>query len=158
MRSPSSPRCATGWRAQAGQRLRAAVAGTHPRALASDMRLSGQPRYRDIGDSMRVLARREPTLATHVHVGVPSPEDATRLRNRLRAHLPLLLALAANSPFWRGRPTGFASTRTTLFDAFPRSGLPRVFRGYGDWVATVGRMLRSGAIPDPSFLRWEVRL
>jgi glutamate---cysteine ligase / carboxylate-amine ligase len=66
--------------------------------------------------------------------------------------------MSANSPFWRGRPTGFASTRTTLFDAFPRSGLPRSFRGYGDWVAAVEGLLRSGAIADPSFLWWDVRL
>src|SRR5262245_25869508 len=142
----------------AAQGLRAAVAGTHPCAVASDTLLSTHPRYRDIGDSMRVLARREPTLATHVHVGLRSPTDAVRVLNRLRAHLPLLLALSANSPFWRGRPSGFASTRTTLFDAFPRSGLPRTFRDYADWVATVEALMRSGAIRDPSFLWWDVRL
>jgi glutamate---cysteine ligase / carboxylate-amine ligase len=65
---------------------------------------------------------------------------------------------SANSPFWAGRHTGFASTRTTLFDAFPRSGMPRSFRDYSDWVATVERLLRSGAIPDPSFLWWDARL
>jgi glutamate---cysteine ligase / carboxylate-amine ligase len=145
-------------RALAEQGLCAAVAGTHPSAVASETVLSSHPRYRQIGDSMRALARREPTLATHVHVGVASPARAIRLLNRLRAHLPLLLALSANSPFWQGRPSGFASTRTTLFDAFPRSGLPRGFRGYADWVATVGRLLRSGAIADPSFLWWDVRL
>jgi carboxylate-amine ligase len=145
-------------RALAAQGLRAAVAGTHPCAVAGDTVVSSHPRYRDIGDSMRVLARREPTLATHVHVGVATPAGAVRLLNRLRTHVPLLLALSANSPFWQGRSTGFASTRTTLFDAFPRSGLPRGFRGYGDWVATVDRLLRSGAIADPSFLWWDVRL
>ena len=145
-------------RALAVQKLRAAVAGTHPCAVAADTVLPSHPRYKQIGDSMRVLARREPTLATHVHVGVADPEDAIRLLNRLRAQLPLLLALSANSPFWRGRPTGFASTRTTLFDAFPRSGLPRRFDGYADWVASVERLLRAGAISDPSFLWWDARL
>ena len=138
-------------RALAEQNLRAAVAGTHPCAVARDTVLSSQPRYRQIGDSMRVLARREPTLATHVHVGVASPENAIRLLNRVRAQLP-------NSPFWRGRPTGFASTRTTLFDAFPRSGSPRSFGGYADWIATVERLLRVGAISEPSFLWWDARL
>src|SRR4051794_33155185 len=138
--------------------LRAAVAGTHPCAVAEDTVISTHPRYRDIGESMRVLARREPTLATHVHVGVPTPAAAIRLLNRLRAHLPLLLALSANSPFWKGRDTGFASTRTTLFDAFPRSGVPRTFAGYWDWIATVDVLLRSGAIADTSFLWWDVRL
>jgi carboxylate-amine ligase len=107
---------------------------------------------------MRVLARREPTLATHVHIGVATPQAAVRLLNRLRTHLPLLLAVSANSPFWQGRTTGFASTRTTLFDAFPRSGMPRSFSCYSDWVATVEPLVRSGAIADPSYLWWDVRL
>jgi glutamate---cysteine ligase / carboxylate-amine ligase len=144
--------------ALAAQGLRAGVAGTHPCALASDTLVPSHPRYREIDESMRVLARREPTLATHVHIGVTDPEDAVRLLNRLRVHLPLLLALSANSPFWRGGRTGFASTRTTLFDAFPRTGLPRSFSRYGDWVASVERLLRSGAIGDPSFLWWDARL
>ncbi len=145
-------------RALAEQGLRAAVAGTHPSARWSDTVISSHPRYREIGRSMRVLAEREPTLATHVHVGVATPEAAVRLLNRLRRHLPLLLALSANSPFWQGRATGFASTRTTLFDAFPRTGPPRSFRDYADWAGTVDALLRSGAIADPSFLWWDVRL
>jgi carboxylate-amine ligase len=119
---------------------------------------SSAPRYRHIGDAMRVLARREPTLATHVHVGVATPRAAVRLLNRLRAHLPLLLALSANSPFWQGRATGFASTRTTVFDAFPRTGLPRTYRSYDEWIASVDALVRSGAIEDPSFLWWDARL
>ncbi len=144
--------------ALAAQGLRAAVAGTHPCAVAGDTLLSSHPRYQLLGDSLRALARREPTLATHVHVGVADPEDAVRLLNRLRGVLPLLLALSANSPFWQGRPTGFASTRTTLLDAFPRTGLPRHFHSYGDWVATVQRLIGSRAITDPSFLWWDARL
>jgi carboxylate-amine ligase len=139
--------------------LSAAAAGTHPSAAWSETVVaSSAARYRQIDESMRVLARREPTLATHVHVGVATPAAAVRLLNRLRSHLPLLLALSANSPFWQGRATGFASTRTTLFDAFPRSGLPRRFGGYADWTATVEPLVRSGAIADPSFLWWDIRL
>ena len=51
-----------------------------------------------------------------------------RAMNGLRAHLPLLLALSANSPFWQGRETGLASTRTPMFGAFPRVGLPARLR------------------------------
>ncbi len=145
-------------RVLAGHGLRGAVAGMHPSALSSDTVLSSHPRYRHIDQSMRVLARREPTLATHVHVGVATPRAAVGLLNRLRMHLPVLLALSANSPFWQSRATGFASTRTTLFDAFPRSGVPRSFRGYSDWVGIVDALLRSGAIADPSHLWWDARL
>ncbi len=145
-------------RALAGRGLRAAVAGMHPSAVWSDTVVSSHPRYRQVGESMRVLASREPTLATHVHVGIATPGAAVALLNRLRVHLPLLLALSANSPFWQGRATGFASARTIVFGAFPRTGIPRSFRGYADWVGTVDALLRSGAIADPSHLWWDVRL
>ncbi len=145
-------------RALAGQGLCAAVAGMHPTAVGSDGVVSSHARYRAIGASMRVLARREPTLATHVHVGIADPRAAVRLLNRLRLHLPLLLALSANSPFWQGRATGFASTRTTVFDAFPRTGVARAFRDYADWVERVDALMRSGAIADPSLLWWDARL
>jgi carboxylate-amine ligase len=138
--------------------LRAATSGTHPMAVWSDSVVSSHPRYRAIEESTRVLARREPTLAMHVHVGVPTPHAAIQVSNRIRVHLPLLLALSANSPYWQGRATGFASTRPSVFGAFPRSGLPRRFRSYRDWTETVDLMMRSGAIPDSSYLWWDVRL
>src|SRR3954467_1506282 len=138
--------------------LRAAAAGTHPTAVWSDSVVSSHPRYRAIEESTRVLARREPTLAMHVHVGVPTPHAAVQVANHIRVHLPLLLALSANSPYWQGRATGFASTRPSLFGAFPRWGFPRRFRSYRDWTETVDLMVRSGAIPDSSYLWWDVRL
>ena len=144
--------------ALAAQGLRPAVAGTHPSAVWSDTVVSSHPRFREIGESMRVLARREPTMALHVHVGIASANAAVRVMNGLRAHLPLLLALSANSPFWQGRDTGFASTRTVLWQAFPRSGIPRAYRGYRDWAGAIEPMITSGAIADPSFIWWDVRL
>src|SRR3712207_9592605 len=81
-----------------------------------------------------------------------------QLVNLLRAQLPLLLALSANSPFWQGRDSGLASARTPLFQAFPRVGIPRAFASYNDWVETVDLLVRCEAFPDPSFLWWDVRL
>jgi carboxylate-amine ligase len=91
-------------------------------------------------------------------VGLPSPDQAIRVANRMRAHLPLLLALSGSSPFWQGRDSGLASARTPLFQAFPRVGIPRAFRDYEHWVDTVDTMVRCDAFPDPSFLWWDVRL
>jgi carboxylate-amine ligase len=139
------------------QGLAVAAAGTHPFALWSETRVSPASRYQVILRTMADLARREPTFALHVHVGVPDPERAIRLLNQLRAHAPLLLALSANSPFWQGRSTGLASSRTSVFGAFPRTGLPRRFHSYGDWVATVDALLRCGAFPEPTFLWWDIR-
>jgi carboxylate-amine ligase len=133
-----------------GMGLSVAAAGTHPLTVREETEVSGAVRYRALNDSMRVLARREPTMALHVHVGVPAPEDAIRLLNGLRRNIPVLLALSANSPFWQARESGFASARTVIFQAFPRSGPPRFFAGYEDYVETVDALIASGAIPDPS--------
>ena len=138
--------------------LSVAAAGTHPLTVREETEMSGAVRYRALGDSLRVLARREPTMALHVHVGVPAPDDAIRLLNGLRRNIPVLLALSANSPFWQGRDSGFASARTLIFQAFPRAGAPRFFADYADYIETVDALIGSGAMPDPSFLWWDVRL
>jgi carboxylate-amine ligase len=137
--------------------LRAASAGTHPFATWHDTVVSGGERQGFVYGSMRELARREPTCALHVHVGVDDAEAAIRVCNRLRAHLPMMLALSANSPFWQGRDTGLASARTPLFQAFPRVGIPRVFEDYDDYVRTVDLLIRAEAFPEPTFLWWDVR-
>jgi carboxylate-amine ligase len=138
--------------------LAVAASGTHPLAVWQDVRVSTGSRYRVIHETMRELARREPTFALHVHIGVDAPERALVLVNRLRAHLPLLLALSSNSPFWQGRDSGLHSARIPIFMAFPRVGVPRQFGDYGAYVEAVDRLVRTGAIPDPTFLWWDVRL
>ena len=137
--------------------VRAACAGTHPFAVWQDTVVSSGQRYEFVYGSMRELARREPTFALHVHIGIADPDDAMRLTNRMRAHLPLFLALSVNSPFWQGRDTGLASARTPLFQAFPRVGIPRRFRDYDDYVGTVDLLMCCGSMPDPTFLWWDVR-
>jgi glutamate---cysteine ligase / carboxylate-amine ligase len=137
--------------------LCAASAGTHPSAVWTDTRVSRSARYQLVHESMRELARREPTFALHVHVGVNDPDRAIALQNRLRTHLPLLLALSGNSPFWQGRSTGLSSTRTPIFQAFPRVGVPRAFRSYDQYVEAVDQLLRVHAFPTHTFLWWDVR-
>ncbi len=141
-----------------GAGLRAAVAGTHPMSEWEDSRVSGGARYQLLQASLRDLTQREPTFALHVHVGMPSAECAVHVLNRMRVHLPLLLALSANSPFLRGRETGLASSRTPLFQAFPRVGIPRRFDSYDDWVGAIAPIVESGAVPESTFFWWDVRL
>jgi len=138
--------------------LRAGCSGTHPFAVWHDMRVAAAERHQQVYGSMRALARREPTYALHVHVGVPTAAGAVAALNQVRAHLPLLLALSANSPYWQGRDTGLASARTPLFQAFPRVGIPRVFASYAEWVRSVDLLVASEALPDHSHLWWDVRL
>ena len=138
--------------------LRAAVAGTHPFTLWEDIEVSPGARYQFLYNALRELARREPTFGLHVHVAVPDPETAIKALNRMRAHLPVLLALSANSPFWQGRETGLASVRTPIFQAFPRVGIPRCYRDYAHYVESIDLLLRCDAFPEPTFLWWDARL
>ncbi len=138
--------------------LVAASLGTYPLTHIGETRLSGAARCGIVGKSMRMLARREPTLALHIHIGIPDPEDAIRVLNGLRRAVPVLLALSANSPYSKGNDTGFSSARTVIFQAFPRTGTARPFLDYADYVRTVDALIGSGALPDPSFLWWDVRL
>jgi carboxylate-amine ligase len=137
--------------------LIAAVSGTHPSAVWHEMAVSSRERHQAVLGSMRALARREPTFALHVHIGLPTGETGIAAFNRLRANVPVLLALSANSPFWQGRDTGLASARTPLFQAFPRVGIPRAFGSYGEYVRAVDLLLQCGAFPDPTYLWWDVR-
>jgi carboxylate-amine ligase len=138
--------------------LAAAAAGTHPLAVGEDTEVSGSARYQVLEDGLRALARREPTFALHVHVGVPIAELAVTAADSLRAELPLLLALSANSPYWRGVDTGLSSMRSALFQAFPRAGMPRRFGSYPRYVETIDSLLRADAFPEPTFIWWDVRL
>jgi carboxylate-amine ligase len=137
--------------------LRTASAGTHPFAVWDEIQIAGGDRHQEVYGSMRELARREPTFALHVHIGVGDPESAIVLYNRLRGHLATLLALATNSPFWQGRDTGLASARIPIFQAFPRVGVPRQFADFADYVEAVDLLLRCEAFPEPTFLWWDVR-
>jgi glutamate---cysteine ligase / carboxylate-amine ligase len=137
--------------------MRAATSGTHPFAVWQETVVSTGERYDFVQGSMRALARREPTFALHVHVGVEDPERAIRAFNAMRVHLPLLLALSANSPYWQGRDTGLASARTPLWQGFFRVGIPRAYPDYDAYVASVDLLVRTEAIPDPTFLWWDIR-
>ena len=137
--------------------LRCASLATHPFTVWHETVVSSGERYQLVYGSMRELARREPTFALHVHVGVDDPEKGIVLANRMRAYLPVLLALSVNSPFWQGRDTGLSSARTPLFQAFPRVGIPRAFADYAEWVEAVDLLIRCDAFPEPTFLWWDVR-
>lgn len=137
--------------------MRAACSGTHPFAVWQETVVSAGERYELVQGSMRALARREPTFALHVHVGLSGADRAIRVFNAMRAHLPLLLALSANSPYWQGRDTGLASARTPLWQGFFRVGIPRAYPDWETYAESVDLLVRTEAIPDPTFLWWDIR-
>jgi carboxylate-amine ligase len=139
------------------QGLAIGAAGTHPFALWEDQRIVARPRYRDLISGLQFVARQEIIFGIHVHVGVDDPDKAIHVTNGMRVHVPLLLALSANSPFWRGDSTGLDSTRTPIFRAFPRVGIPPRYDDFADWARRIQFMMESKVIGDYTYLWYDVR-
>src|SRR5204862_4124541 len=116
-----------------------------------------RPRYRDLVAALRFVARQELIFGVHVHVGVDDPDKAIHVANGMRVHMGMLLALSANSPFWRADETGLLSTRTAIFRAFPRVGIPPRYDNFNDYSRRVEFMVESGAIQDYTYLWYDVR-
>ena len=132
-------------------------AGTHPFAMWEDQRIVARPRYRDLISALRFVARQEIIFGMHVHVGVEGADRAIHVANGMRVHVPVLLALSANSPFWRADATGLASTRTPIFRAFPRVGIPPRYESWDDYSERIEFMVDSGVIEDYTWLWYDVR-
>ncbi len=159
--------------AEAGQQLRAlrrqvqetaaskglaiGSAGTHPFAMWEDQRIVARSRYRDLISALRFVARQELIFGMHVHVGIDDPDKAIHVANGMRVHLPVLLGISANSPFWRADTTGLASSRTPIFRAFPRVGIPPTYKSWEDYERRIDFMINAGVIADHTYLWHDVR-
>jgi carboxylate-amine ligase len=141
----------------AGRGLTIGSSGTHPFALWEDQRISARTRYRQLVSALRFVARQELIFGLHVHVGIDDPDKAIHVSNGMRVHLPVLLALSANSPFWRGDTTGLASSRMPIFRQFPRVGVPPPYRDWADYERQIEFMVASGVMEDYTYLWYDVR-
>ena len=142
----------------AAEGLAIAAAGTHPFSRWEDQRISPEERYRELIEQLGFVARQEIIFGLHVHVAVDDPDTAIDVANGLRVHMPLLLALAANSPFWEASDTGMASARIPTFAQFPRVGLPPHYAGWDDWVRRMRFMTKAGMVADHTWFWWDVRI
>ena len=133
------------------------AAGTHPFSDPTEQPLAEGAHNVLIEEEMGWVARTQAIYGLHVHVAVPDGDAAIRGMNALAQRVPLLVALSANSPFWRGSDTRLSSTRIKIFEMFPRSGLPPAFRDWEDFVRHVDTLIASGSIPDYSWCWWDAR-
>ena len=132
-------------------------AGTHPYAMWEDQRIVQRDRYRELIDELRFVARQELIFGAHVHVGLDDPDKAIHVANGMRVHVPLLLALSVNSPFWRADATGLVSSRMPIFRAFPRVGIPPYYHGFEDYARRIDFMVRAKVVEDYTWLWYDVR-
>jgi carboxylate-amine ligase len=122
-----------------------------------DQRISAGSRYRDLVAALRFVARQEVIFGLHVHVGIDDPDKAIHVANGMRVHVPVLLALSANSPYWRADATGLASSRMPIFRAFPRVGIPPYYEDWQDYERRIGFMVDARVIEDYTYLWYDVR-
>jgi carboxylate-amine ligase len=141
---------------QAGARV--ASIGAHPFGYWEDQRVYVRnERYRRMEDAYQIVARQQVICGCHVHVGIADRELAVDTMNRVRPWLAVLLALSANSPFWRSLDTGYASYRQQVWQRWPTSGMPPRLRSYSEFQELVGQLQSIEAIEDPTFIYWYVR-
>ena len=143
--------------AAAVEGCRIAAAGTHPFSRWQDQSLTPKDRYDTILGEFQQLTREQIIFGCHVHVGIPDREEAIRVMNRVRPWLAPILALSANSPFWLGVDTGYASYRTELFGRFPMAGVPMDLASRAEYDGLVEDLVSTGSIEDASKIYWDVR-
>src|SRR5919112_1718660 len=140
-----------------GCEVRLVAAGTHPFSDATAQPITASERYRRVEEEMGWAARMQAIYGLHVHVAVPDEEHAIRAVNALSRHVPLFVALSANSPFWRGADTRLSSTRAKIFGLVPRSGLPPRFRSWGEFEGYVDTLVGAASMPDYTWCWWDAR-
>lgn len=135
-----------------------AAAGSHPFALWSDQPMTPGNRYLALEQRYQQFAREQAIFGSHVHVGVSDRERAIQIINHARIWLAPLLALTANSPFWEGRETGYASYRTGIYAKWPQSGPPPVFASRAEYEELTRNLMAMGSIDDARNLYWDMRV
>ena len=135
------------------------VVGTGAHALTSEPGpLSSATKYRKIAADHPWAARSVLACGLHVHVAVSGADRALAVYNALRSYLPELLALGANSPFYRGEDSGLASVRAKVNQGWPRAGVPPAFASWRDLAEFAVWARDGGAFPDASHQWWDLRL
>jgi carboxylate-amine ligase len=140
------------------QNLHIAAAGTHPFSDWQHQLITEDDRYDKLIDEMRDVARGNLIFGLHVHVGIEDRDDAINIMNQARYFLPHIFALSVNSPFWRGRNTGFHSYRAKVFDKFPRTGIPEHFKSAAEYDSYLNLLIKTGCIDNGKKIWWDLRL
>jgi len=132
--------------------------GTHPWSPWQEQEIIDTEHYERVQDALQYVAWRNNTFSVHVHVGVNGAERAIRVCDRLRAVMPELLAISANSPFLDGRHSGLHSARTQIFTkSFPRCGIPDAFGAWQAYADYIDFLVRTNSIIEFTQVWWSVR-
>jgi carboxylate-amine ligase len=131
--------------------------GTHPFSDWATQTISPNPRYVRLVEEMQWPARRLAIFGIHVHVGVRSAEKVITIANALSAYIPHFLALSASSPYWMGKDTGLASSRSKVFEGLPTAGLPHQLSGWAEFEEYMSTLIAARAISSIREVWWDIR-
>jgi carboxylate-amine ligase len=145
-------------RAAASKGTLVVASGTYPGHMGDAGRLiTTKKRYEAMAEANSMVAREQLICGCHIHVSVDQPEHAIAVMNRIRAWLPYLLALSANSPFWEGEDTGFDSYRAEVWARWPTSGPPGYFSSHQEYQQLLEELVDAEIILDKKMAYWDVR-
>jgi carboxylate-amine ligase len=131
---------------------------TPPLAEKTPPEITPTDRYRRIAEHFGAITNTGTSCGCHVHVGLPDRETAIAVSNHVRPWLPVLLALAANSPYNDGQDTRYCSWRHVLWTRWPSAGPPPIFASLDHYETVVAAMLRTEAMLDRGMIYWDIRL
>jgi carboxylate-amine ligase len=137
--------------------LQIAAAGTHPISHWASVPITPAARYDQIVYDLQMVARANLVFGLHVHVAIEDMETRIQVMNAARYFLPHIFALSVNSPFWCGHNTGWKSYRQKVFERFPRTGLPELFRTASEYEEYVATLVATNCIDNPKKIWWDVR-
>lgn len=135
---------------------RAVAVGTAAPPVSPDVMPSD--RYRAMAQHFGLTVAEQLTCGCHIHVGVDSPDEGVAVIDRIRIWLPALLAISANSPFWQGRDSGYASYRSRSWERFPTAGPTDKFGGLAGYRGRVAALLATGVPLDEGMIYFDARL
>jgi carboxylate-amine ligase len=144
--------------AEVAGRAGARVAALATSPVPVEPQLVRKGRYLQMADAFGLTAYEQLTCGCHVHVSISSPDEGVAVLDRIRPWLPVLLALSANSPFWQGRDSAYASFRYQAWSRWPTAGPTDAFGSPAVYQRTVQQMVGTGTLLDSGMVYFDARL
>ena len=144
--------------ARAAQDVGVRVAALATSPLPADPHPVQLRRFMAMTEEYGLTAREQLTCGCHLHVSVESAEEAVGVLDRIRIWLPVLIALSANSPFWHGQNTGYASYRSQVWSRWPSAGPLDILGSPEAYHQLVYDMVSTGVALDEGMIYFDARL
>lgn len=131
--------------------------GTHPFQKWTLTKIFPTKRFKNKARKYRYLSKRSTVFGQHIHIGCQSGDDAIYLTHALARYVPQLIAISASSPFYQGIDSGFHSSRSTVFNSFPLSGVMPYFQNWQEFSDYFYKMRRLGVVETMKDFYWDIR-